>query len=186
MERMVLPVHFEFDQEAMGRFADAMRAAAAGSEDVLAYLFGECFGQLWDECVEFTECVRPFAGGAKYVIGFAIDDDYIRLRAASLAEEYGLLMSRLLHELRLRNSLGKMIDMGKYAKPLSIPDSPENVARAVLQEKQDLDSNFISDDVRRNLTDALHKSVLEFGAHRIGSNGKSFGDVLKHTHEVGT
>ncbi len=88
MERIVLPVYFEFDQEAMGRFADAMRAAAAGSEDVLGHLSGECFGQIWDECVEFTEGVRPFAGGAKYVIGFAIDDDYLRLRAAYLAEEY--------------------------------------------------------------------------------------------------
>ena len=39
----------------MGRFADAMRVAAAGSEDVLDYLSGECFGQLWDECVKITE-----------------------------------------------------------------------------------------------------------------------------------
>ena len=28
-----------------------------------------------------------------------------------------------------------MTGMGKYAKSLSIPDSPENVAKAVLQEK---------------------------------------------------
>ena len=88
MESAVLSSHFEFDQEAMGRFADALRVAAAGSEDVLDHLSGECFGQLWDECVEFTEGVRPFAGGAKYAIRFAIDDDYLRLRAASLAEEY--------------------------------------------------------------------------------------------------
>ena len=55
MERTVLSSHFEFDEEAMGRFADAMRVAAAGSEDVLDYLSGECFGQLWDECVKITE-----------------------------------------------------------------------------------------------------------------------------------
>ena len=88
MEHTVLSSHFEFDQEAMGRFADALRVAAAGSEDVLDHLAGQCFGQLWDECVKITEGVRPSAGGAKYVIGFTIDDDYIRLRAASLAEKY--------------------------------------------------------------------------------------------------
>ena len=41
MEHTVLSSHFEFDQEAMGRFADALRVAAAGSEDVLDHLFRE-------------------------------------------------------------------------------------------------------------------------------------------------
>ena len=97
IEEREIPLRLDFDNETIRFFADAARAEAAGSDDLLRFLSDKLDSELLDDCIEFIEGVRSTAVGTAYVIRPTLDANKIRLRLASLAREYRLHREAPIH-----------------------------------------------------------------------------------------